>query len=80
MTTKNARYMVTVSPDTSINLLNISKKNNKSISSIISELINEALELKEDYYWSKLAEEAEIRSQGQKRIPAEEVWKKCGLE
>jgi predicted DNA-binding protein len=79
MATRNPRYMVTVNPETSVFLNNISKNTHKPISGIISELINEALELREDYYWSKQAEEAENKSIGKRRIPAEEVWKKCDL-
>lgn len=80
MATRNPRYMVTVNPETSVCLLNISKHEHKSIAGIISELINEALELREDYFWSKQAEEAERKAIGKRRIPAEEVWKKCDLE
>lgn len=80
MPTRNPRYMVTVNPETSFYLMNISKQTHKPISGIISELINEALELREDYYWSKQAEEAERKAKGKRRIPAEEVWKKCDLE
>lgn len=61
-------------------LVESSKKDHKSVSSLIVELINEAVELREDYYLSQLAEEAEVRSEGKPTIPAEEVWRKCGLE
>lgn len=80
MATRNPRYMVTVNPETSVCLLNLSKNTHKPIAGIISELINEALELREDYYWSTKADEAEIKAIGKRRIPAEEVWKKCDLE
>lgn len=80
MVTRNPRYMVTVNEETSSFLVNVSKKTHKPIAGIISELINEAIELREDYYWSKQADEAEIKAKGQRRIPAHEVWKKCDLE
>lgn len=80
MPTKNPRCMVTVNPETFVDLTNISKHSKKTISGVISDLIKEALELREDYYWSKQAEEAERKSIGKKRISADEVWKKCDLE
>jgi predicted DNA-binding protein len=74
------RYMVNVDDDISAFLQKSSKKKHKSISSLILELINEALELREDYYLSQLAEEAEKRSEGKPLISAEEVWRKCDLK
>ena len=73
------RYMVNVNDEIAKFLLKSSKKNDKSISSVIVELMNEALELREDYYLSKLAEEAEKRSEGKSPIPAEVLWKELGL-
>lgn len=74
------RYMVSVNDQLSNFLVKSSKKNHKSISGLIVELVNEALEARDDYYLSKLAEEAERRAEGKPTIPAEEVWRKCGLE
>ena len=74
MATKNSRYMVTVDDETSAFLSNVSKKQHKSISGLILELLTEAIELRDDYYLSKLAEEAETRSENKKRIPAEQLW------
>lgn len=74
------RYMVSVNDEVAKFLLSSSKKKHKSISNIIQELINEALELREDFYLSTLAEEAEKRAKGKPLISAEEVWKKCNLE
>ena len=79
MTTKNKRYTVTVNDDIS-NFLNYSaKKNKKSISNIIHDLINESLSIREDMYWSREANEAEIRAAGKPLIPCEEVWKQLDL-
>lgn len=80
MATRNPRYLVTVTPEISELLVSTSQKTQKPISGIISELINEALELREDFYWYKKADEAELKAQGQRRIPSEEVWKKCDLK
>ncbi len=74
------RYMVNVNDRLANFLVESSKKDQKSVSSFIVELINEAVELREDYYLSQLAEEAERRSEGKPTIPAEELWRKCGLE
>ena len=80
MAARKPRYMVTVNPEISAYLMRASEKNHKTISGVIGDLIAEALELREDYYWCVQAEEAEIKAMGQHRIPAEEVWKQCGLE
>jgi len=72
--------MVSVNDQLGNFLITSSKRNNKSISGFIVELVNEALESRDDYYLSKLAEEAERRAEGKPTIPAEEVWRKCGLE
>lgn len=74
------RYMVNVDDRLANFLVKSSKKDHKSVSGFILELVNEAIELREDYYLSKLAEEAEKRSEGKPMISAEEVWRKCGLE
>jgi len=79
MATKNERYMVTVNSETAHTLRAHSKYKNISISKVIGNLINEALEIEEDMYWSKIAEEAEKKAEGKPLISAEEVWKKCGL-
>ena len=73
------RYMVSVDDDVARFLAASSKKKHKSISSLIQELIKEAIELREDYYLSKLAEEAEKRAEGKIPIPAEVLWKELGL-
>ena len=74
------RYMVNVDDDIAAFLQKSSKEKHQSISSLIQELVQEALELREDYYLSQLAEEAEKRAKGRPLISAEEVWRKCDLE
>lgn len=80
MPTQNQRFLVTVNPEVASSITSISKKHKKSISGVIFELINEALDLREDLYWSKLAEEADKRAEGKTPIPAEVLWKELGLE
>ncbi len=74
------RYTVNVNEEIDHFLVSYSKKKHQSISSIIQELINEAIELREDFYWSKVANEAEKRAKGQPTIPAEVLWKELGLQ
>ena len=73
------RYMVSVNDDLASFLSKCSKETHKSVSGLIVELMNEALELREDYYLSQLAEQAEKRAAGKKTIPAEVLWKELGL-
>ena len=79
MDKKPPRFTVTVNKEIATYLENASKYKNKSISGIINELINDAVELKEDMYWYKIAEEAEKRAEGKPTIPAEVLWKELGL-
>ena len=79
MATKNARYMVTVNDEIALFLDFVSKKKNKSVSSLIMDLIEEAIDLREDHYLSKRAEESEKLCEGRATIPASEVWEECGL-
>lgn len=79
MATKNARYMVTVDDEISRFLTLAAKEKKKSISGVIQELLAEAIDLRDDYYLSKLAEEAEKKSEGKPYITADQVWKECNL-
>lgn len=77
MATKNPRVNVTFETKT-IDILNdLAKVENKSISNIIRELTNEALELREDYYFSKLAEkfDKELEKGNVELYSHEEAWK-----
>jgi predicted DNA-binding protein len=80
MQTKNARINVTFKPQIIKALTMLSKQNETSLSYTAQELVEEALEIREDMYLCKLAEEAEERSKGKPGIPAEEVWKMLDLE
>jgi hypothetical protein len=79
MATKNPRYVVTVNNEIAHFLNNYSKSKKTSISRLIMDLIQEAIDLREDYELSKIAEESEKRCEGLPTIPASEVWKQCGL-
>ena len=79
MPTKNPRYVVTVNEEIALFLSSVSKKKKKSVSSLIMDLIEEAIDLREDLYLSKKAEESEKRCEGRPTIPASEVWRECGL-
>lgn len=74
------RYMVSVTDDIANYLTIFSKIKHKSISKVIQDLILEAVDAREDYYLSKIAEEAERRAEDQPTVSAEEVWRRCGLE
>ena len=77
---RQKRINVTFRPSTlhAVNLL--AEKEDVSLSSITQELVEQALEMREDIYLSRIAEEAEIRAKGKARIPAEKVWKELDLE
>lgn len=57
MTTKHPRLNVTLSPEQMGLLTLLAKKEDKSLSAVASTLIAEAMELHEDLYLSKLADE-----------------------
>ncbi len=75
MTTKNPRISVTFDSPILEILGSLSKKEQKSISSIAKELICEALELREDIALSKIAEDSEKRSKRRKTVSHEDAWK-----
>jgi len=53
----------------------IEKKKEKTIETLIKEII----EIWEDHYLSKLAEEAEKRAQGKPTVSSEEFFRELGL-
>lgn len=80
MTTKEKRYAVTVPKGIASVLCLESKNKNISVSRVILDLIEEALELREDMELSKLADEALERNKHGPWFSHEEVMKRCGLE
>jgi hypothetical protein len=80
MAAKTARFTVSVDEKTAGCLNMTAKHQHKPISGLIYELITEALEMREDMYWSKVAEEAEKKAEGKPTVPAEVLWKELGIE
>jgi hypothetical protein len=80
MTTKHRRINVSFKPKTAQALTRISKKNETSLSQAAQELVEEALELREDIYLSRLAEEAEKRAKGKPSVSAYKLWKDLRLQ
>lgn len=79
MPTKLRRINVSFNPKTAAALTHLSKKRETSLSHIAQELVEEALELREDLYFSKLAEKSEKRAKGQPSVSADKLWKELGL-
>ncbi len=77
---KDRRVHVSVSLRTRRKIQVLAKKRKVSISSVASELIEKALENEEELWLAQLVEESEKNSKGKPRLPAEEVWKKLGIE
>jgi predicted DNA-binding protein len=72
MTTKNPRINITFEEKTAGLLTNLAKQENKSLSSLVRELTLEALELREDFYLSKIAEK--LDKEGAKIYSHKEAW------
>ena len=74
MATVNPRINITVSDEVAAILSKTAKQNRKSISKVALELIEWAIEEREDMYFSKIADEL-VRSDP-KFIPnSEDIWK-----
>lgn len=67
---RQKRINVTFKPSTLQALNFLAKKEDVSLSKITQDLVEQALEMREDIYLSRLAEESEIRAKGKKPIPA----------
>ena len=73
MTTKNPRINVTLSAEVSGLLAVLAEKEDKSLSMIARDLIEEALELREDLYFSRIA--AERDTPDSVWVSHEDAWK-----
>jgi predicted DNA-binding protein len=72
MIAKNPRINVTFEK-TSANLLSdLAHQENKSVASLVRELVLEALEMREDLYLSKVAEK--LDKEGAKTYPHDDAW------
>jgi mannitol/fructose-specific phosphotransferase system IIA component len=69
----NPRINVTFDNDVAALIASIAKSEDKSMSTIVRELTSEAIELREDRYFSKLA--AKLDKKRAKTIPHDEAWK-----
>ena len=73
MTTLHPRLNITIDPEKAAMLMELAKKNHRSVSAMAKELILEALERREDMALSTLAEKRD--SPRQKKIEHENAWK-----
>lgn len=73
MATKNPRLNITMDPDEVTLLTDLAKQQDKSVSSLVKELLREALELREDMILSAIA--AERDTDDLITVSHEEAWK-----
>jgi hypothetical protein len=73
MATKNPRINVTFEESAAGLLAKLASQEHKSVSSLVRELALEALELREDLYFSKYAEKLDVK--GAKTFTHDEAWK-----
>jgi hypothetical protein len=72
MPTAKKRINLTVEDDLFENLKSLAKKENSSIASLSHALLERALELREDMYFSKVGEDR--LNQKAKRISHKDIW------
>lgn len=73
MTTKKQRIPITFNASTTSLLFDLAKQLRKPVASLIEQFVLEALEMREDLYLSKIAEE--LDKEGAKTYSHSEVWK-----
>jgi predicted DNA-binding protein len=73
MTTKNPRINVTFEEVTAKLLANLANQEHKSIAGLVRELALEALEMREDFYLSKIAET--LDKEASKTYGHDDAWK-----
>ena len=73
MPTKLHRINLSVEENLAEDLEFLAKENNKSVAGLAKELILDALDTRDDFYLSKLANELDI--DGAKTISHEDFWK-----
>jgi predicted DNA-binding protein len=74
MANRNPRVNITLDPELVSTLNALAKKGHTSVSNLAKDLIEQALELREDYALSLLGESREASSQ--KRVSHDDAWKK----
>jgi predicted CopG family antitoxin len=72
MPTAKKRINMTVDEDVFQSLNKIAKKEKTSVASVSHILLEKALELQEDFYFSKVSEDRLVKKY--KRLTHEEVW------
>lgn len=72
MPTAKKRINLTVDDDLFLNLKQLAEKEQTSVANVSHALLERALELKEDHYFSKVGEER--LSKKAKRISHEDIW------
>lgn len=73
MPTKNPRFNVTFDPATAMVLASLAKREHKSMAHVTRELVQEALERREDMALSKIAEKRDTKKA--KTVKHKDVWK-----
>lgn len=73
MVTKNPRINVTFEETTAGFLSTLARQEHKSVASLVRELTLEALEMREDFHLSKLAEKIDVKDV--KTYTHDDVWK-----
>lgn len=73
MTSKNPRINVTFEEKTAGLLAELAHEQHQSVASLVRELALEALEMREDFYLSKIAEK--LDKKGVKTYGHDEAWK-----
>lgn len=74
MPTSKKRIQIPVSDQVHKELEKLAKKRGLSLSSLSHELLEEALELQEDVYFSRLADKALKDSKSQDLVSHEDAW------
>lgn len=73
MVARNPRINATFEQETAAVLTQLAQQQHKSVSGIVKELTLEALEMREDFYLSRLAEN--LDSEGVRTFSHEDAWK-----
>ncbi len=73
MATKNPRINVTFEETTAGLLATLARQEHKSVARLVRELALEALEMREDFYLSKVAEKLDVK--GAQTYSHDDAWK-----
>jgi len=74
MPTKNPRVNVVLDPEIYKTLMKLAHNQGISLSLFSRDLIKEALEIREDLYWQKEAEEREKTFSQKKALSHKDIW------